>query len=969
MRFRILGPLEVRSGQDWISIGAGKWRGLLAALLVNPGQVVAMDRLIDELWGDAPPQKAANQVSVYVHRLRKLIGDPGGEILVTRPPGYQLRLAAGDLDAARFDELVVKGARALTDGAAERASVVLGQALELWRGQALADVPPAGLVTAAVTRLEESRLTAAALRIEAELSCGRAAGVVAELQRLVDDNQLHEDLWALLMRALHASGRQAEALEVFARARKLISDELGVEPGAELRTLHQRILAGDARAERRHRPGHGAATVTVEPPGDQPPYSQPADPQQSPAAAVPVAAAIAPPLVPAQLPADIPDFTGRLRQVSDLCDVLGAAGRSDGRGGAVVAALVVGAGGLGKSTLAVHAAHLLRDSFPDGQLYAGMRGATEQPAPPAEVLARFLREMGVDSARVPVGEEERAALFRTELTGRRVLIVLDDARDAAQVRPLLPGCASCAVLVTTRNRLPDLAGGRFVDLDVLDGDEARAMLAAIVGEGRLAAEPDATGRVLSACAGLPLAIRIAGARLVTRRGWRIETLAGRLADERRRLDELAAGDLAVRACFEVSFASLPAPRPGRVDAVRVFRLLGLWQGTSVSAAAAAALLGEPQDRVADALEDLVDAQLLQPLADGRYRVHDLLRVYAADRSMAADTAAGRDGAIRRLLTWYLYTVAAADRVVSPNRERVPLEEAPPDCAPLSFSTVADALEWWEAERANLVTATTQAAACGMDDVAWKLPVAAMAFFNRRGYWADWMATHATALASARRLGDRSGEAWVLNNLGVVYAQQHHQDAIGYCEQALAIRRDLGDRRGEAQAANNLAFSYELLGRYADAVGPLRVSVGIQRATGHRYGESVALSNLAEALLEAGQIDEAVECSRQALAIAGEIGEDLVAAYTLNYLGRAFLSRGEIDEAVGYLEQALPIYRAVGERIGEADSLKHLGFAQYRTGQLAVARESWTQALAIYNDLGDTARAAELRAQLDETSPQ
>ena len=352
----------------------------------------------------------------------------------------------------------------------------------------------------------------------------------------------------------------------------------------------------------------------------------------------------------------------------------------------MVVSLVAGAGGLGKTTLAVHAAHRLRAQFPDGQLYVSLLGASGQPASAPDVLARFLRELGVDGAQIPVSEEERAALFRTRLSGRRMLIVLDDARDAAQVRPLLPGSASCGVLVTSRKRLPDLAGVRLVDLDVLDDDEARALLIRIVGAERLEAEPEATTQVLAACAGLPLAIRIAGARLASRTSWTIQTLAGRLADERRRIDELKVGDLAVRACFQVSFASLPPAGPGGVDPARAFRLLGLWQGPSIGLPAAAALLGEPEDDVADALEVLVDANLLQSPAADRYRFHDLLRVYAAEQAGAAgDHSKTGDAAVRRVLTWYLHTGRGCRPGRSPRTaRRVPLEPIHPGCVPLDI---------------------------------------------------------------------------------------------------------------------------------------------------------------------------------------------------------------------------------------------------------------------------------------------
>jgi DNA-binding SARP family transcriptional activator len=753
VRFRLLGPLEVWTGQDWSGIGAPKWRALLAALLLNPGQAVSTDQLSAELWGDDPPERAPNLVSVYVLRLRRLLGDPEGHVLITRAPGYQLLVQPGDVDAECFETLVVAGRRALNDGDCAFAAEELGKALELWRGRALADVPSSSLVSAEADRLEESRLAALELRIEADLACGRHAQLVSELRRLLSDQPLREGLWSLLIQALDGAGRHAEALAAYGQARAVISDELGVDPGPELQRLYQEMLTADATPQRSPaaQPGtQNRQAGSAAGPADVP------QPRRSDGTAGR--------RVPAQLPADVADFTGRDEHMRQLRSLLVEA-QEDDNPEAVPVAVVAGTPGLGKTALAVHVAHALRPSFGDGQLYVNLRGASQQPVPPDEVLARFLRELGVESTRIPVGLEERAALYRTRLADRRMLIVLDDARDAAQVRPLLPGSASCAVIVTSRHWLPDLAGSRLVDLDVLDDDEARRLFTRIVGADRAAAEPDAVREVLAVCAGLPLAIRIAGARLTTRRGWTVRTLADRLADQRRRMDELTAGDLAVRTCFQVSFDTLPRWENSGVEPAHAFRMLGVWQGPSISLPAAAALIGEPQGPVADALEVLIDAHLLESPAPDRYRLHDLLRAYAADRAQTDEPAQAIEDAVRRMLGWYLATADATAGVVAPYRDRVPLDPPQPGGEPLAFGTAEEALAWCEHERANLVAATRQAAFHGLHDVAWKLPVAVMVCFDRHGYRAEWMMTHRIALASTRETGDRQGEAWVLNNLG------------------------------------------------------------------------------------------------------------------------------------------------------------------------------------------------------------
>ncbi|MFI5062629.1 MAG: BTAD domain-containing putative transcriptional regulator [Streptosporangiales bacterium] len=991
----MLGPLEVQVDGEWSGIGAAKWRTVLAVLLVNAPQLVSTPQLIEEVWPSNPPATATNLVSVYVHRLRKQLGD-GQQLLVTRSPGYQLLAAPEDIDAQRFAALVAEGRAALAGQDALRAAELLGEAGSLWQGtRALADVPSSSpLVSAEASRLEECRVEALELRIQADLGCGRHAQVVPELHRLLTDYPLREKLWGLLMQALCTSGRQAEALEAYAKARQLIADELGVDPGAELRLLHERILRADAGtspppfltdgAAGSRRDGAPAAALGTPAPAGQPdrarhdrrdgddrrngPGGRPSGDSRAAAAALPRPADTGPghpsraalPLL-AQLPADIPDFTGRADHLDNLRDLLSGPRRPDSPGAVVVAA-VIGAGGLGKTTLAVHAAHLLRAHYPDGQLYANLQGASQHPATPGDVLARFLRDLGMEPGRIPVDPEERAAAYRSRLTERKVLIVLDDARDAAHVRPLLPGSSSCAVLVTTRNRMPDLAGSRLVDLDVLEPTEAGDMFAGIIGRARADAEPEATREVLTACAGLPLAIRIAGARLAARSSWTVRNLARRLSDERRRLDELTTGDLAVRACFEVSFASLTGwAGPDGVEPAHAFRLLGLWQGPSIGLPAAAALIGQPEDAVADALEVLVDAQLLQSPAPDRYRYHDLLKTYAADRALAEEQQQARDRAVRRVLCWYLCSVVAAARVLSPHREQVSVASLEPGCDPAAFSSVAEALDWCELERMNLVAATQQAAAQGLDDIAWELPVAALSFFNRRTYWDEWMVTHQIALDSARRTGDQHGEAWVLNNLGMACfeAGRRIPEGLTYFQQALDIRRKIGDRQGEAQAANNVAYASLLLSRLDEALDWLRLALDLQREVGHRFGEGIALNNLGEAYIELGRPDVAVEWLAQALAVYREIGATPPEADTLSNLGKAHAALGQLNLALGYLREAEETHHAVGDRHGEAMDLKQLGEVHCRDGRLQEAREAWAQSLAIFETLGNEEQRREV----------
>jgi DNA-binding SARP family transcriptional activator/tetratricopeptide (TPR) repeat protein len=1004
MRFRILGHLEVRGPDGWTAISAAKWRSLLGCLLVRAGQLVPTESLIFELWGDNPPSTANNMVSIYVHRLRKeVLGDAEGRILVHRAPGYLLRVAPGDVDIQVFDSLVAEGRSELAAGRPGRAAELLGEGLRLWRGPLLEDVPRSPALAAHVERAAELRLDATELRVAADLACDRAAEVVAELRGLVGDHPMRERLWALLIRALDQAGRRAEAFEAYALARRTIARELGVEPGSELQRLYAELLAADARsastsAPPRTGPGRTPAAPAVPAPPDRPgasaggPPDQAAESAQAAAAeaaaatpgthadspgsiaigtivdpaslgggaataaapATPEAAAGSGPLTPrpAQLPTDIGDFTGRETPVAQLCALLTGSGAT-GNPGAVRIAVVNGAGGLGKTTLAVHAAHQVRDQFPDGQLYVDLNGASAQPAEPGEVLARFLRDLGVEGVRVPVRVDERAALYRTRLTGRRMLILLDNARDAAQVRQLLPGSSSCAVLVTTRNRTPDLVSTRFVDLNVLEDTEALALFAKVVGEERAAAEPDATAEVLVACAGLPLAIRICAARLAARRQWRIGTLAARLRNVHRRLDELSIGDLAVRASFQVSYDSLRSPARG-VDPARVFRLLGLWPGSAISLAAASPLAGASEVDTADALETLVDANLLESPAPDWYRFHDLLRVYATERAEAEEPETARSEAVGRLLRWYLDTAEAAANAVSPSRYRVPREPEPSEHPPLEFAGLEDALAWYVDERANVVTATRQAAATGLLEVAWRLPPTLFPVFDRWSNWADCVTTNRLAADSARKAADRLGEAWVHNVLGFALAKLRDAEAYGHLEQALAVRREFGDTLGEAQTALALGEAHQNMeGPGEAALTYMRRGVELLRPRGASSLLAVALNNLGDVYYGLGNLDSAAEYFAQSRDMGGQ-----AEGYALGNLGRVYRDQHRPADAIASLAESARKHRAFGVLRGEASALKHLGEVHVEIGNVGEARTALATALTIFEQVGDRVEASE-----------
>jgi DNA-binding SARP family transcriptional activator len=601
MLFRVLGVMEVRTQEGWTGIGAPKWRALLAALLLRPGQVVSTERLADELWGDDPPPGASKLISGYVSRLRRMIGDADGRVLVTRSPGYQLLVGRDDLDVSRFEDLTAAGRRALSGGAPEQGAELLAEALRLWRGEALADVPAGTLVYAECRRLDELRLDGLELRIEADLARGHGSEVVAELRRLTAEHPLRERLWGQLMRALHACGLPAAALEAYARAQRAIADELGADPAPGLQDLHRRILVGD--------PVPAAASA-----GDR---EKPAD-------------VLALPALPRQLPAAAQQFVGRAEELAGLSALLGADASAHG---APLISAITGGPGVGKTALSLPWAHQVADRFPDGQLYLNLRGfdASGNPMPPAEAILHFLEALGVPPERVPATAEAQAGLFRSLLAGRRVLVVLDNARDDAHVRPLLPGSRGCMVLVTSRSQLIGLAaadGAHILTLGVLSTAEAREMLTARLGTKRVWAEPEAVAELTELCSRLPLALSIAAGRAVARPGQRLAGLAAELQQSDTRLDELDTGDprASVRAAFSWSCRQLSEP------AAQLFRLVGAHPGPDITAPAAARLADLPLPQAQDALRDLARAHLVSEHLPGRYACHDLLRAYAAEQS-------------------------------------------------------------------------------------------------------------------------------------------------------------------------------------------------------------------------------------------------------------------------------------------------------------------------------------------------
>lgn len=958
MRFSLLGPLIVADDAgSQITLDGSRLRVLLAVLLLHANMPVSADKVAEMVWDGSPSPGAIATLRSYIRRLRRAL-DPESTRIAARGPGYLIHVDQAELDVLEFETLCRETRAARMADEWVDAWATATRALRLWRSAPLLDVPSEALRVEFVPRLERLRLEILEYRFDAGLRLGHHQELISELTDLTAKHPLRERFHAQLMLALAGSGRRAQALHAYQEARNALVEELGMEPGLELRAIHQQILANDSAGagERADDTRPGAIggenrTGVIAAFADAPAAATESAGRAGKAASMQPA--------PAQLPADIADFTGREVQVTILCEALTSNAAADSPGLARVV-VVAGIAGLGKTTLAVHAAHRVRDQFPDGQLFADLRGTSAEPTAPAEVLARFLRDLGVEGEKIPVGDEEaRAALYRTWLTGQRVLIVLDNAQDLAQIRPLLPGTASCAVLVTTRSCTFQVVSTRFIDLETLSGPEAEKLFSQIVGRDRTATEPGATMEILDACAGLPLAIRICGARLATRRRWQIGTMANRLRDERRRLDELQVADLEIRASFRVSYDNLAVGRC-RGDPPRAFRLLGCWQGPQLALAAAAALLGEKAADAAAALETLVDANLLECRGPDCYQFHELLRLFAKERAQEEEPEEERLEAVTRLLGWYLETAEACADILSPYRYRIPPDK--PRAPHPMLNSTEDALSWYDSEQVNLMFAIRQAASAGLHDLAWRLATALLPPFSRRENWADCVTAHLIAVDSARMAGHRQGEAWALQNLGYGLGRVGAAEAFDYLEKALAIRQEMQDVVGEAQTALALVdVRYRLQGPEAAFDDSLRYLETARRA-GNPSLLGVALNNHGEISRALGRLDEATEYLQEALDIFTDIG-GYGRGYVLETMGHIHLESGRLTEAIASLTEANRAHITSGQLMGQALSLKRLGQAQRGVGQGERARESLAAALVLFEKLRAEEEAEAVRSAL------
>jgi tetratricopeptide (TPR) repeat protein/transcriptional regulator with XRE-family HTH domain len=654
-----------------------------------------------------------------------------------------------------------------------------------------------------------------------------------------------------------------------------------------------------------------------------------------------------------QLPPDLVDFTGRAEQVVLVRDMLADAAPG-GPPPAVVVSAVAGKAGVGKTTLAVHVAHQLRPGFPDGQLYANLRGAGQQPLDPGEVLSRFLRALGVDGATIPTDLGERIALYRAWLADRRVLVVLDDAADEAQVRPLLPGTAGCGVLVTSRARLVGLEGARLLDLDVLPPGQAVELLGRVVGTARVAVEPEAAAAIVGYCGWLPLAVRIAGAKLAGRPHWSLERLAGLLAEERRRLDQLTVGDLEVRASVALSYQALTGEQQ------RTFRLLGLLAAPDFAAWLAAALLGITAEQAEVLVDGLVQAQLLEvagrdQTGQVRYRFHGLLRLYAREQATAEEPPEQQQASLARALGGWLALAEQADQRLPSNLFGADHGDAArwPLSATAVDTLLADPLAWLEAERVALVAAVDQAADAGFDELAWDLAGSLINFLGLRGYLDDWQRTHQAGLAAVRRVGNRRGEASLLRGLACFSLDRNRMDAaMNYLVQALRIYRRVGDRRGEAYAVEHIGVVHRLQGRHADAAASYQRAMTTFVELGDRHGKAWTRFQIAVLHVDQGELTTALAEFEGVIVAFRELGDRRGETWTQRRLGMAYAARGDLDRAAAWLERGLASMRQLGDRPVEALTIRSLGELYLRRGQPGKARPLFQECLAVADELND-----------------
>ena len=939
LKLAILGPVAGSHGGVPVALGPVRQRAVLTLLVLHADVGLSRAAIVGALWGDDPPWTAATMVHGYITRIRGLLGP--GEQAGAAAPGpkqalswdgarYRLTLGAVESDLTDFARLADLASQAAAGGDAAQACQWYEQSLRLWRAEPAADIE---LLQGhpAVVELSQWRT---ALIVDYAATAEAAdlhEQVLGHLQALAGRAPLDERVHARLMIALAATGQQAAALGSYENLRRRLDDELGMSPGRELAEAHLRVLRQQAA----------------------PPPARRLTPAGPP--------------VPRHLPVAPRHFVGRARELQALSRLLSPPGGD--RLGVVVIAAIGGTAGIGKTALAVHWAHEVADRFPDGQLYINLRGFDPcgTPVAPADAIRRFLDALRVPADQIPSSPEAQQGLYRSLLAGRRMLIVLDNARDAGQARPLLPGGHQCLVLVTSRNQLTGLVaaeGAHPVILDLLSPADARELLAQRIGPERIAADPGVAAELAGLCARLPLAVSIAAARAALHPRLPLATLVSQLRIATGRLDALDAGEAAssVRAVFSWSYQNLSQP------AARMFRLLGVHPGPDISVAAAASLADVGPDQARQDLSQLTSASLIAEHLPGRFAFHDLLRAYAAERAGAQDGEAQRRAAIRRMLGYYLHSAFAAALVLNPHLDQVSLAAPEPAVRPEEMTGYEQAMAWFEAEHHVLLAVLGHAVSLGFDTHAWQLPLTMATFLDRRGHQHDYVATQQIALAAACRLADHEAQALAHRNLGNVSLRLgSHQDARRHYGQALDLYRQLGDQAGEGRAHICLGLTAMEQGRYRESLSHSERALALYRCVGFQPGQARVLNNIGWCYAQLGDYQQALAHCQQAITLAQEIGDRHGQAITWDSLGYAHHHLHEYPQAIACYRRALSILQDEGDRFRQSNILVHLGDTHHADGERQAAIQAWQQALAILDDLRHP-DAEQVRTKLHGAQP-
>ncbi|MCY9786285.1 tetratricopeptide repeat protein [Nocardiopsis sp. EMB25] len=911
-------------------VPAGRQQTVLSAMLLDLERVVSVDHLIDVLWEHEPPETARTQVQICVSRLRRLLR-PVGASIETRPPGYLLVVDPATVDVHVQRSLVSEAAELRDAGRWEEAAASLRAAAELWRGPTLSGVDSAPLAAKAV-RLDEERLSVIESHLDIELDLGHHARLIGEIRTLVGEHPLRESLRAQLMLALYRSGRQAEALDEYRAGRDLLVEELGLEPCEELRGLERAILSGDPALQvPAAAPTPVPASESSAPPADE------EGPRRTDSAAHPY-----------QLPTDTADFVGREEVTRTITRTLVDSGDQVG------VAVLMGRPGVGKSATAMRVAHALAaDHYPDGQLYCDLRATRGNPLTSSDVLSRFLRSLGVPAQGIPEDVDERAAMYRGMLASRRVLVVLDDAADEAQLAPLVPAGAGCGVLVTSRAFLTGLPGAAQVVLDTLPDEVSIDLLSRVLGEERVRAEPDAAGALVRAVGRLPLALRIISARLAARPRWRLATMVERLADERKRLDELAHGDMTVRASLSLTYDGID-PRTARA-----FRLLGTLEGPTIPAWAAGALLDDDRPFPSDLVEPLVDAHMIDVVGtdaagESVYRFHELVRDFSRERFLREDEE-GRPAVERLLGGWLSLLDTANRRLVGGDYLRL-RGTAPRWPLPARYveRLLADPCEWWEAERSNIRHAVDQAMAEGLDEHTWDLVVGLSPFLIRRGYLDDVQELYDTVEPFLRERGNRRGRAALIEAVNDPVTRHHGMAARRrILEEALEEFVDLGDVHGEALTRREMADLVHLGGDQQGAITLCDQALAGFEEIDDLGGQWRSLMYAGYLRCLAGDTVRGRSELARALAIAEETGDSRARAQVLHRIGMVDTDVAEYARALEHLQSALDLVEELDDPSGKAVVLRALARVHAFSGRTAEARALLSRSSDLFTELRDT----------------